>query len=200
MLLLLSRPHIHPRLDNLGMLARPRAGNRPQHAIGLGLSWAADNSAYSGFNEQEYMNMMILYQPLPKPLWVCAPDVVGDAVATLALFTHWQPVIASYGYPVALVAQDGLQDEAIPWDGFDCLFIGGSTAWKLGAQCRAVVSEAKRRNKLVHMGRVNSARRLRYAQSIGCDSVDGSSYDRIPSKVALHLPILRTSQESYLFN
>lgn len=34
--------------------------------------------------------------------------------------------------------------------------------------------EAKRRGKHVHMGRVNSLRRLRFARDIGCDSVDGT--------------------------
>lgn len=198
MLLLLSRPHIHPNTNNLGMLARPRSGNHPQHAIDKGLLWAADNSAYSGFDERAYINMLERYTTLPAPLWVCAPDIVGDAVATLTLFHRWQPIIAGYGYPVALVAQDGLQNEIIPWDGFDCLFIGGTTEWKLGEQCRAIVCLGKKRGKLIHMGRVNSGRRIRYAQSIGCDSADGSSYDVIPSKVRLHQPYLETRQLSLL--
>ncbi len=41
----------------------------------------------------------------------------------------------------------------------------------------------------MHMGRVNSARRLRYAHSLGVDSVDGSSWARwrdalLPSALA----------------
>ena len=56
---------------------------------------------------------------------------------------------------------------------FDVLFIGGSTDWKLGAAARGVVKEAKARGKRVHMGRVNSLRRYRYAEAIGCDTVDG---------------------------
>ena len=35
-------------------------------------------------------------------------------------------------------------------------------------------AEAKRRGKHVHMGRVNSLTRLRYADHIGCDSADGT--------------------------
>ena len=34
------------------------------------------------------------------------------------------------------------------------------------------------RGKWVHMGRVNSTRRIRYAASIGCDSVDGTKWVR----------------------
>ena len=36
------------------------------------------------------------------------------------------------------------------------------------------MAEAKARLKWVHMGRVNSLRRLRYASAIGCDSADGT--------------------------
>jgi hypothetical protein len=43
------------------------------------------------------------------------------------------PKIRALGVPAALVAQDGLEDmiDKIPWDSFDVLFIGGSTAFKL---------------------------------------------------------------------
>ena len=51
---------------------------------------------------------------------------------------------------------------------------GGSTDWKLGPTARALTAEAKRRGKRVHMGRVNSLKRLRYADAIGCDSADGT--------------------------
>lgn len=200
MLLLLSRPHIHPNREYLGMLARPRSSNKPQHAIEQGLVWTCDNSAFSGFNEGQYMNMLNAYRNLESPLWVTLPDVVGDAKETMQLFREWRGIVSGFGYPLALVAQDGLEHMPIPWNGFDCLFIGGTTQFKLGQSCRDIVAESKRRGKLTHMGRVNSARRIRYAQSIGCDSVDGSSYDRIPSKVKKHLPIFETTQLSFIEN
>jgi hypothetical protein len=62
----------------------------------------------------------------------------------------------------------------VPWDEFDVLFLGGSTEWKLGEAAAALTAEAKSRGKHVHMGRVNSRKRYRYARSIGCDSVDGT--------------------------
>jgi hypothetical protein len=36
----------------------------------------------------------------------------------------------------------------------------------------------KERGKHVHMGRVNTLRRLRYAEAIGVDSVDGTGWVR----------------------
>jgi hypothetical protein len=81
---------------------------------------------------------------------------------------------AWFGLPVALVAQDGLENLHIPWCSFDALFLGGSTAWKLGPAARDLTRQAKGRRKHVHMGRVNSLDRLRYAAAIGCDSADGT--------------------------
>ena len=52
--------------------------------------------------------------------------------------------------------------------------IGGTTSWKLGPAAAGLAAQARRRGLWVHLGRVNSLRRLRYAQAIGCHSVDGT--------------------------
>lgn len=163
------------RDPRLGRLLRPGNGNRPDE-----LPWAADNGAYSGFDSKAFLRMLERYQGAPGCLWVAAPDVVGDADATLALFREWEPRIHAGGWPVAFVAQDGLVDP--PWDSFECLFVGGSTDYKLGREARHVVVEAKRRGKLAHMGRVNTVRRFRYAHEIGCDSFDGTQFSRFPDR------------------
>lgn len=184
--------------DLFGYLATPRDRTRPEHALKSGMVWAMDNYAYSGFDAESFMSMLERYKELPKPLWVTAPDVVGDAMETLRLFHYWQYTIRRYSYPTAFVAQDGLEQLSIPWGAIDCLFIGGSTEWKLGAACRRIVAEAKRQGKWVHMGRVNSNTRIRYAQLIGCDSVDGSGYARFTNdNVPRAIPYLRTKQMSF---
>lgn len=99
---------------------------------------------------------------------------VADAEATLARSAPWLPVIRALGYPAALVAQDGLQDLTVPWDDFDVLLVGGSTTWKLSPHAARIATEAKRRGKRVHMGRVNSGRRWGIAELFECDSVDGT--------------------------
>src|SRR5208282_3846784 len=60
------------------------------------------------------------------------------------------------------------------WDTFDVGFIGGSTDWKLGPEAKRLTTEARKRGKLVHMGRVNSTKRLLVAQRFGCDTADGT--------------------------
>lgn len=107
-------------------------------------------------------------------LFAVAPDVLSDAAATLARSAPVLPIIRQLGYRAALVAQDGLELLDIDWGSFDVLFIGGSTTWKLSHHAREIVDEAKRRGKWVHMGRVNSERRMRTAKMWGCGSADGT--------------------------
>jgi len=76
---------------------------------------------------------------------------------------------------VALVAQDGMDPETIPWGEFDVLAIGGSDAFKLGPDLQPVFDEAIGRGVHVHMLRVNSAERMRYAYWSGVGSVDGTT-------------------------
>lgn len=118
-------------------------------------------------------------------LFAVAPDVVGDAAATLERSAPWLPRIRSLGYPAALVAQDGLEDLPVPWDSFDVLFVGGSTEWKLGqvGNVSRLVADARARGKRIHVGRVNSLRRLRYAVGLAGDEVtaDGTFLAFAPS-------------------
>jgi hypothetical protein len=160
------------KAGTLGFIDTPAQGNkRPD-----GVAWVGDNGCFSDkFDEGKWWRFLINNAPSANTcLFAVAPDVVGDAAATLERSLPWLSKIRALGYPVAFVAQDGLEHIDVPWDDFDCLFVGGSTDWKLGAHARAAVREAKRRGKWVHMGRVNSERRWRYADAIGCDSVDGT--------------------------
>ncbi len=116
----------------------------------------------------------------PGCLWVACPDVVADAAATFDLFQQWQPRLKGRDLPVALVAQDGLEKLRVPWSKLEALFIGGSTAWKEGDAARKLALKAKSKGKLVHMGRVNSLRRIRLAAAFGCDSIDGSGFSMFP--------------------
>jgi EAL domain-containing protein (putative c-di-GMP-specific phosphodiesterase class I) len=76
------------------------------------------------------------------------------------------------------VAQDGLEDHPVPWGLIDALFIGGTTEFKMGPVAAAAAQQARLLGKWVHMGRVNTRRRIRYAKSLGCDSMDGTSFSR----------------------
>lgn len=158
----------------LAMIATPKQGNK----LPDGVAWCADNGCFGkGYpGDDAWFAWLKSFTPeqISRCMFAVAPDVVGDAWRTHIRSFPWFQRIRGLGYPVAYVAQNGLELHPVPWHDFDALFIGGDTAWKLGPHARALVAEAKRRGKWVHMGRVNSARRLRYADTIGCDSADGT--------------------------
>lgn len=107
-------------------------------------------------------------------LFATAPDEPFYWTETLRLSRPWMRRIRRMGCPAALCAQEGMAPETIPWDDFDCLFIGGRDDFKEGPLVRDTCREARRRGKWTHMGRVNSLRRLRIALEFGVDSVDGT--------------------------
>jgi hypothetical protein len=170
-----SGPATRAAMDRgeLAQIVNPASGN----VVVAGREWCADNAVFGGKYPGDDAYLAWLEQRRQFAPWcrfVTAPDVVGDAVATLERSLPLLPQIRALGFLVAFVAQDGLEDMEVPWDAFDCLFIGGSTAWKLGPGARRLVEQAKRRGKWVHMGRVNSRKRYQYAATIGCDSADGT--------------------------
>lgn len=158
----------------LDMIATPKQGN----VLPAGVTWCADNGCFGkGYpGDEAWFAWLQSYtaEERSRCLFAVAPDVVGDAWRSHFRSQPWLAKIRALGYPVAYVAQNGLENLPVPWSEFDVLFIGGDTVWKLGRHARRLVSEAKARGKWVHMGRVNSARRLRYADAIGCDSADGT--------------------------
>ena len=161
--------------DALGVLLTPASANDPVAALALGLPWAADNSAFSDFNPEAFRQMLAKIRGLRPALFVACPDVVADALATLKRFDEWHEETIAAGHPVAFVGQDGIEDLDIPWDRFSAWFIGGSTAWKLSQASADLAQEAKQRGKFVHVGRVNSEKRIKAAEAMGADSVDGTS-------------------------
>jgi hypothetical protein len=165
----------------LGYIDTPAQGNRRP----AGVTWCADNGCFGKGYPGDSLWLAWLEKNAHAAadcLFATAPDVVGDAASTLERSRPFLSQIRALGYPAALVAQDGLEDLEIPWNEFDVLFIGGSTEWKLGPAARTITREAKTRGKWVHMGRVNSERRYRYAHEIGCDSVDGTYLTFGPNK------------------
>jgi hypothetical protein len=184
------RPLIVERPDIFGTLSVPADRNAlPEFG-----RWAADNGAFSKFDEPAFLAMLNRCRwARERCLFVVAPDVVADHAATFALFQTWGPRLMEMGWPVAFVAQDGCDGESVPWEGLAAVFIGGSTAYKLSAAAAHVVVMAHALGKWVHMGRVNTARRLHYAAVIGCDSVDGSGWSKWPkSMLERHGDLLRT--------
>jgi hypothetical protein len=113
-------------------------------------------------------------QDTPGCLFAVVPDVVGDAERTRARWDQWAPIVRNRGFRPAYVLQDGETGDTVPWRELSAVFIGGTTKYKLGPIAHQLTLEAKERGVHVHMGRVNSLRRLRVAAAWGCDTVDGT--------------------------
>jgi hypothetical protein len=168
--------HIHDSLygvPNLGFMMTPRMGNRPDLSV---MKWAADTGCFTmpeSFSQADYF---LWLEKFPKRtcLFATAPDRLGDWIATRDVSRYVLTKLSAFGYRPALVAQDGLEPVNVDWNLFDCLFIGGTTEWKESRHAEKLARETKRRGKWLHMGRVNSLRRMQIARDWGCDSVDGT--------------------------
>lgn len=187
----LDSPHI-------GHLLTPANGNRIEALLANGIPIACDNAAFTAFSRAEYIAMLRAVRGAPI-LWVTAPDVVGDAIATRRRFDLWLPILRYYGVPVAFVAQDGQEHQPVPWGTIRCLFIGGSTAWKEGRGAAHLIRQAKRRGLWVHVGRVNSMRRVRHFDALGADSFDGGQFSMFPDTyIPRYLARLTHQQHGFL--
>lgn len=159
----------------IGLINTPNVGYAP--AVQAGYQWwAADNGCFSqgqAFSADRFTRWLD-HQPRANCLFVVAPDVPFDAEATLASFWDWSTKIRALGFPVALAAQNGLEDRGVPWVLLDAIFIGGDTEWKLGHAAARIGWQAKAEGKWLHMGRVNSKKRLARALAMHCDSADGT--------------------------
>jgi len=168
------------RYRAVGELIVPGAGNNPD-ALRLEFGrWAMDNRCFNEFRVAEFMRMLETFYGRRGCRFVSAPDVVADAHETLLQWPFWARLIRGVRFVPALVAQDGLTVADVPWSELGALFIGGTTEWKLGPQARDLIGYAKTRGLWVHMGRVNSQRRIWDAARMGCDSFDGTGFSRWP--------------------
>ncbi|WP_223166268.1 hypothetical protein [Nonomuraea sp. SYSU D8015] len=169
---------------NLGFITTPRQGN----VLPPGVWWAADNGCFGDryIGDDAYLDYLAgLSHLADRCLFAVAPDVVADYEATVQRAYDMLPRIRALGYPVAFVAQDGFENCAWDlWDSIDCLFIGGSDDWKLSSEAASLARLARSLWKWVHVGRVNSFKRYRWAALVAeAHSVDGTHLTNGPDEL-----------------
>lgn len=171
------------RDGHIGFIKTPVQGN----VLIDGVLWCADNGCYGkGYPGDEGWLRWLknLQHRADTCLFATAPDVVGDAEASLARSRPFLPKIRELGFKAALVAQDGMEKMDLPWDEFDVLFLGGRKTdnpddeWKISPAAIELAREARRRGKWVHAGRVNSNKRYKLLAGTPedpiCHSCDGT--------------------------
>jgi hypothetical protein len=156
----------------LGHLYSP-GGQRGPYGF---MPYALDNGAFGGGDawKPEPWVALLEWARLSgqAPRWVLVPDVVGSKSETLERWHEFAPIARQFGWPLAFAVQDGMNILDVP-KGTSVVFVGGSTEWKW----RTAPSWCKAFPR-VHIGRVNTFRRLRMAESYGAESVDGTGWTR----------------------
>jgi hypothetical protein len=157
----------------LGCITTPYQGNVTFPAE---VDTIADNGCFSARWEHRHWLRWLLDQPRTIRFAV-APDVFHPDgspahAETLERWRTYGPLIERHGFAPAFVCQIGSSPDTVP--DAPVLFLGGDDKWKEGEVARAITWKAKAEGRWVHMGRVNSERRLRIAAEFGCDSCDGT--------------------------
>lgn len=153
----------------IGLLISPDGWRRsPDY-----LPYALDNGCFTEWNPGKFFGMLKqAIQMNHQPMWVCVPDAVGDRHTTLERWYLHHERIKDMGFSLAFVVQDGMTPGDVPSQA-KCCFVGGTTEWKLEK-----AGEFKGVCERLHIGRVNTLKRIQWAESIGADSVDGTGFFR----------------------
>ena len=110
-----------------------------------------------------------------RPRWAVVPDVPGNAEEPLRRWEEHRSTVVSHGIEPALAVQDGMVvgDVLSLRDRPSVIAIGGSDEFKWGS-----VESWCRSFSRVHVLRVNSPTRLSYLEGLGCESCDGTGWNR----------------------
>lgn len=136
-------------------------------------AWKARNG--SPFDEVGFERLVEKHGPMAD--FVVIPDIVAGGRKSLEFSVSWLPKLRGLRR-LLLPVQDGMNS----WEVGDVLrewtntglFLGGSTDWKLATMYAWGMMACSAR-RYYHVGRVNSARRIRLAAEAGADSFDGTS-------------------------
>ena len=163
-----------------------------------GFPYAVDNGAWTAFNQKRPFDEALFTKVL-KNLgrgadWVVVPDIVEGGLKSLEFSLGWLPRVASESRRQLIAVQDGMSTADVegllsPVVG---LFVGGSTAWKLGTM-RAWGELAVKRSCWLHIGRVNSERRIALCAEAGAHSFDGTS----ATKFSVNIPRLTRARRKH---
>jgi hypothetical protein len=173
-----------------------------------GFRYGLDNGAWTAFQQKEPFDVAA-FERAVKLLgagadWIVVPDVVMGGLRSLDFSRGWLGKLrrrkALRNQRFLLAVQNGMEPAHVrrligPRVG---IFVGGDTEWKL-ATLRQWAELAHSRGAICHVGRVNTARRIRACEAAGVDSFDGSSVSRFAVTLRpLELARQQTDLEGYL--
>ncbi len=163
-----------------------------------GLRYGIDNGAWKAFQQRcEFDGKRfesLVARHGDDADFVVIPDIVAGGMRSLDFSLSWLPKLKSFNR-LLLPVQDGMGSEQVA----DVLrgnrnvgiFLGGSTEWKLKTMFDWGVLAADV-GCHYHIGRVNTARRIRLAEESGATSFDGTS----ATMYASTLPLLESARQN----
>jgi hypothetical protein len=154
-----------------------------------GFPFALDNGAWSAYQRGVAWDADAFLRAVQllgaRADFIIVPDIVGDARRSHKRSMAWFPFLLGHTRTLLLAVQDGMSEEVLrPYLGANVgIFVGGTTPWKLATMGRWGAL-AHRVGCYLHVGRVNTARRIARCAAIGADSFDGSSVTRYAKTLA----------------
>lgn len=140
------------------------------------LQWSRDMRAIRYWVETGVGRGCKQGQPMTAPDFVVVPDIVAGGNQSLTFSLCHLAEAKACGAPCYLAVQDGMTEAAVRSvlaHGFDGIFVGGTLDWKL--ETGAAWCELGRALGLpVHVGRVGTVERVKWAASVGVSSIDSS--------------------------
>jgi hypothetical protein len=149
-----------------------------------GFPYAIDNGAWSAycqkkpFDHERFRLCVKMFGTGAD--FIVVPDIVAGGLKSLDFSREWLDELAGIA-PLIVPVQDGMEPDHVRWvvDAGHGLFVGGSTEWKL-ATLPTWGDFRRETGCYLHVGRVNSARRIRLCADAGADSIDGTSVAQFP--------------------
>lgn len=147
------------------------------------MAYALDNGAWTAFQQGKQLDEKLFMTAVERmgegADWIVLPDIVAGGLRSLDYSLTWLERLRGIPTRLLIAVQNGMEVEDVrsflnPAVG---IFVGGDTEWK---EKTAVQwgSVARRRNCYLHVGRVNSARRIAICNAAGANSFDGTSVSR----------------------
>jgi hypothetical protein len=136
-----------------------------------------DESGWKSTGEQSWRHLLFWAQSAPIPAkWVIVPDRPGQWNETAKKWAHYAPELASTTvFNLAVAVQDGCEvSHVMDLDPLpDVICVGGSTEWKWATAEKWIKAFPR-----VHVLRCNSPEKLYWLESLGCESCDGTGWNR----------------------
>lgn len=162
----------------VGMMLSPATKWHKAHSF---LPYAIDNGIYADtmagrtWTFEPFLKLLNkAKQSAVDPEFIVVPDVLFDAEQTKKQFAVYQRKLKTLGFNfrLAMAVQDGMDPSDVPSKDV-VAFIGGTTKFKHQRTADFVAAGFD-----VHVGRVNTLKRLIWASHMGCKSIDGSGWFR----------------------